>query len=226
MQLARHLWGWLWPALLLLAGAGYQWLVYSAVAGGQVAPVHIALAFLPLVALAAWVVTRARRKLLWSIALCAAAALLYALEQQANWGPAAAYSVPHAAIYLSLLVLFARTLRSGHEPLITRLARSVHGTLPPALHAYTRRLTGAWCVFFAAQLAVSAALFVFASPREWSLFVNVLNFPLLVLMFGGEYVYRTLRHRDFPKASVMDGIRAFSDDSARRAVAGNRSTNA
>src|SRR3954471_2994216 len=172
----QHRSAWLWPALILLAGAGYQWLVYSAVSGQQLDAVRIVLAFLPLAALALWIVTRARRKLLWSLALAAAAAAIYAIEQQANWGPAAAYSIPHAVIYLSLLWLFARTLLDGDEPLITRLARRVHGTLPPALRAYTRRLTGAWCVFFAAQLIISALLGLFASPREWSLFANVFNF--------------------------------------------------
>jgi uncharacterized membrane protein len=122
--------------------------------------------------------------------------------------------LPHTAIYLSLLWLFGQTLKSGREPLITRLARRVHGTLPPALRAYTRRVTVAWCMFFAAQLIVSALLFLFASPREWSLFVNVLNFPLLALMFGGEYLYRIVRHGDFPHASIIDCIRAFKDDSA------------
>jgi uncharacterized membrane protein len=211
----RHRCGWLGPALILLVGAAYQWLVYSAVGGGQNDAIRLALAFLPLAALGVWIVARARHKVRWSVALAGAALAIYAIEQQATWGPAAAYSLPHAAAYLSMLWLFAQTLRRGHEPLITRLARRVHGNLTPALHAYTRRLTGAWCVFFAGQLAVSALLFAFGSPREWSLFVNVLNFPLLALMFSGEYVYRIVRHRDFPQASMMDGIRAFTDDSAR-----------
>ncbi len=211
--------GWLWPALILLVGAGYQWLVYSAVAGEQNDFIRLALAFLPLAALACWIATRARNKMRGWLLFGAAGIALYAIERQAHWGPSAAYSLPHAAIYLSLLWLFAGTLRPGHEPLITRLARRVHGALPAALSVYTRRLTGAWCVFFAAQLAVSALLFVFASPRQWSMFVNVLNFPLLALMFGGEYLYRIARHRDFPQASLTDGIRAFADDAARRGPA-------
>jgi uncharacterized membrane protein len=95
----------------------------------------------------------------------------------------------------------------------------VHGTLPPQLYAYTRRLTAAWCVFFAAQIVVSAFLFRFASLSHWSLFVNVLNFPQLALMFIGEYGYRLVRHRDFPHASLLDGVRAFSNDAERPVVA-------
>ena len=207
--------GWLWAALILLIGAGYQYLVHSAVAGGQIESIRIALAFLPLLALAGWVVIRARNKRLWSFILIAAGLAIYALEQQEHWGRAAAYGVPHAVIYWSLLWLFGQTLWRGKEPLVTRLARSVHGTLPPELAAYTRRVTYAWCVFFAAQLVISALLFKFASLDNWSLFINVLNFPLLALMFIGEYGYRVIRHRDFPRASFFDGIRAFANDAAR-----------
>lgn len=206
--------GWLWPAQFLLLGAGYQYLVHSAVAGGQIQPVRIALAFLPLFALAWWVATRARKKLRWSLILLAAGMTIAALERQKHWGLAAAYGIPHAVIYASLLWLFGHTLRHGVEPLVTRLARRVHGTLPPAMAAYTRRVTVAWCIFFTAQLAVSALLFSFASLSIWSLFVNVLNLPLLALMFAGEYVYRSLRHREFPHASFLDGIRAFANDAA------------
>ena len=204
--------GWLWPALILPVGIAYQWLVYSAVAGEQADSVRAVLAYAPLVAFAAWVATRPRDKLRWSIILLGAVIVIFALEHQQNWGPAAAYGVPHAAIYLSLLWLFGRTLRAGREPLITRLARRLHGTLPPQLAAYTRRLTAAWCVFFGAQLVASVLLFRFASLAHWSIFVNVLNFPLLALMFGGEYAYRVLRHRDFPQASFLDGVRAFAHD--------------
>lgn len=211
--------GWLWAALILLTGAGYQYLVHSAVAGGQIESIRIALAFLPLLALAVWVVTRARNKLAWSFILVAAGTAIYVLEQQERWGLAAAYGIPHAVIYLSLLWLFGQTLWHGKEPLVTRLARSVHGTLPPELAAYTRRVTYAWCVFFAAQLVISALMFRFASLDTWSLFINVLNFPLLALMFIGEYGYRLIRHRDFPQASFFDGIRAFSNDAARSASA-------
>lgn len=211
--MARRL-GRLWPALILLLGGGYQYLVHSALAGDQIESIRIALAFLPLLVLAWWVATSARNKPLWSGVLLGAGVAIYALEQQTRWGLAAAYGIPHAAIYLSLLWLFGHTLWQGKEPLVTRLARRVHGTLPPELAAYTRRVTWAWCVFFGAQIAVSILLFRFASLNVWSLFINVLNIPLVALMFIGEYVYRVIRHREFPRASLTDGIRAFSRDTA------------
>src|SRR3954468_9333216 len=66
--------------------------------------------------------------------------------------------LPHAVVYSSLLWFFGRTLRSGHEALITTVAGRYHGPLPSYMEGYTRKLTGAWCVFFAAQLLGSALL--------------------------------------------------------------------
>jgi len=207
--------GWLWTALILLACVAYQWLVHSAVTGEQPDAIRLTLTLLPLLALAYWVMTRSRNKPLWFFVLLAAGVATYLLERQQGWGLAAAYGIPHAAIYLFLLWFFGHTLLPGKEPLVTRLARRVHGTLPPELEAYTRRVTCAWCVFFAAQIIISALLFKFASLNTWSLFIGLLNFPLLVLMFVGEYVYRITRHRNFPHASIFEAFQVFSKDAAQ-----------
>lgn len=120
-----------------------------------------------------------------------------------------ALAAPHAAIYCFLLWLFGRTLLRGREPLITGVARRVHGTLEPEIEAYTRRVTQAWCLFFAAQLAASALLLALVPLPAWSLFVNLLNAPLLVLMFAGEILYRGYRYPDHPRASIASTLRAF-----------------
>lgn len=117
---------------------------------------------------------------------------------------------PHAVGYVFMLWLFGRTLRRGSEALITGLARRVHGELPPHLEAYTRALTRAWCVFFGAQLATSALLLGFASLDAWSLFVNVLNLPLVVAMFVADYVYRVIRYPEGPHASIGQAMAAFA----------------
>lgn len=123
-----------------------------------------------------------------------------------------ALPVPHAAINLFLLGLFGRTLLRGREPLITMVARRVHGVpaLAPEIEAYTRRVTLAWCCFFAAQILVSGLLFAFVPLEIWSLFVNVFSFPLIVLMFAGEYLYRVVRYPDHPRASIASALRAFA----------------
>jgi uncharacterized membrane protein len=127
-----------------------------------------------------------------------------------QWGAAAASGLPHAAAYGFLLWWFGRTLRDGREPLVTRIALRVHGALMPKIHTYTRQVTVAWCLFFAAQLAVSLILFVFAPLEIWSIFVMV-NLPLVVLMFAGEYLVRVLRHPDHPRATVGSMLRAIAN---------------
>lgn len=205
-------WAWLWTATILLLCVGYQILVHSAVTGAQPEPIRLALTILPLLILAYWVATRSRNKPLWFLVLLAAGTATYLLVGRDVWGLAAAYGIPHAAVYLALLWLFGHTLLPGKEPLITRLACRVHGMLQPDLKAYTRRLTFAWCAFFVAQVAISALLFEFASPGAWSFFINLMNFPLLALMFSGEYLYRVARHPDFPRASIPTAIAAFLQD--------------
>ena len=207
-------WGWLWTATILLACVGYQILVHSAVTGAQPEPIRLALTLLPLLVLAGWVVTRSRNKPRWLLVLLVAGTATYLIVGRDGWGLAAAYGIPHAAIYLFLLWLFGRTLLPGKEPLVTRLARRVHGVLQPDLEVYTRRLSVAWCVFFTAQLAISALLFELASPGTWSFFINLMNFPLLALMFAGEYLYRITRHPGFPRASIPTAIEAFLRDTS------------
>jgi len=131
----------------------------------------------------------------------------------------ALYGVPHAAAYLFMLWLFGRTLARGREPIITRVARRVRGSLPPEMESYTRRLTIAWCVFFAAQLAASALLLGLGLLEAWSLFVNVLNFPLVALMFVGDYLYRVIRYRHLPQSSIPTVVRAFTQDRASKPLA-------
>ena len=121
-----------------------------------------------------------------------------------------ALAVPHAAIYCFLLWLFGRTLLRDSEPLITGVARRVHGELAPEIEAYTRRVTLAWCCFFAAQIIASVLLFALAPQEIWSLFVGVLNVPLIALMFAGEYLYRVMRYPDHPRASFASALRAFA----------------
>jgi uncharacterized membrane protein len=82
------------------------------------------------------------------------------------------------------------------------------------MESYTRRLTVLWCMFFAAQLTASALLLRFGSLESWSLFVNVLNFPLVALMFVGDYAYRVIRYRDLPQSSMANALKAYAKDRA------------
>jgi uncharacterized membrane protein len=111
-------------------------------------------------------------------------------------------AVTHWGIYASLLLTFGLTLRPGHEPLITAMARKLHGDIAPELVRYTRRVTIAWCGFFAAQLAASVTLFCFAPLVVWSAFVNIFDLPLVAAMFFAEYLCRGRCLRDPPRHSL------------------------
>ena len=135
--------------------------------------------------------------------------------------PAVMSGLLHAAVYLFLLWYFGRTLAQGSDPIVTRVARRVHGLLSPPMEGFLRRVTVAWCVFFGAQLAVSALLLAFAPLHAWSFFVNLLNLPLLALMFLGQFVFGAIRHPDFPRASPWQVLRAFSKDASRSRLSSN-----
>jgi uncharacterized membrane protein len=123
--------------------------------------------------------------------------------------PAALLAV-HVSIYLGLLWLFARTLRQGREPLVTGIARRVRGgTLPPEVVGYTRRATQAWCIFFACMATASTALFVFAPLPVWSLFANLLNLPLVAMMFLAEYCVRIMCLPHLQHSPITAAARAF-----------------
>ena len=200
--------GWLWKLLAVVAFVAYQYLVHRVTSADSGEVVRIALLLVPLLALGWWVATRPGRKWLWWSVLALACAAIVLLERRAHLGLAASYGVPHAVTYLALLWAFARTLFRGRVPLITKLARVVHGTLAPEIEGYTRRITLAWCIFFAAQVICSTLLFEFASLEAFSLFVNVLSLPLVVLMFACEYAYRVTRYPGIPRATVAQTLHA------------------
>lgn len=119
-------------------------------------------------------------------------------------GLIASIGLVHATIYLVLLVVFGITLLPRREPLITTVARKLRGGLTDELALYTRRVTWMWCGFFVAQMLGSLLLVLFAPLGVWSWFVNVLNLPLVLAMFGAEYGYRLWRFRGYPHEKLGD----------------------
>ena len=119
-------------------------------------------------------------------------------------GLMAASGLPHALIYACLLAVFGASLRPGREPLITALSRRMYGAVSAERAAYTRGVTWAWCAFFAAQLVTSLALFLLASRAVWLFFVDLLNVPLLALMFIAEQTVRPFLLKNAPRHSVAD----------------------
>jgi uncharacterized membrane protein len=130
-------------------------------------------------------------------------------------GANAAAGLAHAGAYLALLWYFGRTLRPGREPLITRVARRIHGAVAPDVARFTRRVNVAWCGFFAGQILVSALLLAFAPHDIWSMFVNVLDLPLVALMFVAQQAYRALCFPQVPPVSIVRILTAFAEVTSR-----------
>jgi uncharacterized membrane protein len=104
---------------------------------------------------------------------------------------------------------FGRSLLAGRVPLCTRLADQVHGPLSTEELRYTRAVTLAWVVFFAANLLVTVALYEFAPLKLWSFFTNFLYLPLVGLMFVGEYLVRRRVLRHVPRDGLMATLRVY-----------------
>ena len=138
-----------------------------------------------------------------------AGVLFFAFWKPTQYNLIIASAIPYIIVYIILLIVFIRSLLPGRTPIITILARRVRGPLTDELALYTYRVTWMWCGFFAAQLASGLFFYLYAPIAVWSFFVNVLNFPLILLMFGIEYSYRSIRFRHYPRESLSDMLRAF-----------------
>lgn len=119
----------------------------------------------------------------------------------------------HAAIYLSLGCAFAAGLRRGRTDLVTRLASRVDPHWFPAMARYTRRVAIAWTLFFFAQPLLSLLLALVAGREAWSVFVNLLDLPLLLAMFVAEYLVRRRAFPDHPHVGIGTAIRAVRQGS-------------
>ena len=165
--------------------------------------------------IAAWLATARWRSppwrpVRWAVTAAAAGLMLLAGSLAFRLSIGAFSGLTHAAFNLLLLLVFGGSLRPGHTPVVTRIARAAHGVLPPELVPYTRAVTWLWTGFAAAQLIVSPLLLAFAPLAVWSLFVNGLDMPAILVLFGAEYGYRRYRYGDLTRLSSEQFRRAVN----------------
>jgi uncharacterized membrane protein len=127
-----------------------------------------------------------------------------AMERVLGLGLFTLAALIHTGVYATLLVGFGASLRPGRVALITALARRMYGAIPDEMAHYTRGVTWAWSSFFAAQLLISAALFVAAPLSAWSFFVNIVNIPSVILMWLLEEAYRMSHLSNPPRFSLAE----------------------
>lgn len=95
----------------------------------------------------------------------------------------------------ALLTAFGYSL-AVPPSIFERIARLRQPRFPASAIRYTRRLTQAWCVFFAANGLIALGTALWASDAIWSLYNGVIAYLLMGLMVGGEYVLRMRRVAD------------------------------
>ena len=196
-------------ALLLLAVCAAI-VAHRAIEGRLPPSLGAILSLVPIAALSVWAARRASHRA-WIIAgALALGILLWTCWDALVRNFSGVVFFEHAGGNLLLAYLFGRTLLRGHEALCTRFARMVHGSLPPRVVEYTRRITLAWTIFFAALCVLSVTLHSAGFEYAWSLLATIGSTLLLALMFVGEYVVRMRVLPDWKRVGILDGVRAFS----------------
>jgi hypothetical protein len=118
--------------------------------------------------------------------------------------------------------LFARTLKPGAEPLVTRFVRVIEGEARvnlPGVRDYTRGVTWFWACLLGAMALLSLLIALFAVPGGWlATFGVAVPFALpgsmlewypeagcwilLLAAFAGEYAFRRWHLRRIPHPPV------------------------
>jgi uncharacterized membrane protein len=187
---------WLFLAYPLLAHVAT--LLHSEALAAVALAVFIAIPLLPLL--------RRGKPLAW-LSLILAMVSLY-LCARSGWARYLMFAPP-VLIPLSVLWLFANSLRAGSMPAVTRVATAIRGPLPAELSVYTRRVTQLWVGLLIVMALGSLLLAIFASAELWSLMTNVVLYLLMGAVFVVEYGYRRWRFRHLPHESFPAMIAAL-----------------
>jgi uncharacterized membrane protein len=172
-------------------------------------PLGTALALSPPLLLGWGLLWRCTRPQIAGASALAAALLLYDCWPLLEKNFSMVYLLQECGTYGLLGFGFARSLGAGRTAICTRLADRLHGPLTPREVRYTRQVTAAWAGFFAAMTVAVLALYVSAPLRVWSLFVNFVALPLIVLMFMAEYAARRYLIPQTDHRGVLATVRVF-----------------
>lgn len=155
------------------------------------------------------------------VILCVASGMLWpVLEKHFDW----VYWLQNVGMLLVLFMTFGRTLVAGRQPLCTRFAEALYGPVTPPHAIYTRQVTVAWTLFFAAMASVSTLLFFLAPLAVWSIFAIFLTLPLVALMFVAEYIVRKRVLPEMQHMRILDAVRAYRNHSSSSSRTSRRSS--
>lgn len=129
------------------------------------------------------------RQFLWPLVVAALALLALA-----TFDSRAAVKAYPVLLSLSAAFVFGASLISP-PTVVERLARLREPDLPPEGVAYTRTVTQVWTVFLAGNAAVSAAVSLWGSLEQWTLWNGLVSYLLMGSLFVGELIVRRFIRR-------------------------------
>jgi uncharacterized membrane protein len=199
-----------WAALAVVLSVGFVLLAHASLLQRLPARVGALVSLVPLLVIFAWLARRSRRRAaaLLGAGVAIAAGILFWDELLANYP--SLFFAEHAGTNLALAILFGRTLAPGHEPLVARFARIVHGTIPPEVERYARRVTIAWTIFFVTLFVLSCLLYLGGWLAAWSSLANIATPVLVCAMFLVEYAVRVRALPHWEQVGILGGVRAFA----------------
>lgn len=101
--------------------------------------------------------------------------------------------IPPIAISLVILFPFARSLSPGYVPLITQFYYlTEENTIEPKRVRYTTVLTKVWLLLISLMLVEIILLTIFAPLEIWSLMTNFINYLILCVFMGMEWLFRSV----------------------------------
>ena len=149
------------------------------------------------VLLAAWIKPQHHNRDLLFAALLALAAFLvlfFLPSVRLDW-----LRLYPALISLGVFAAFFGSLFTERS-MVERIARVLHPDLPPQGVVHCRRVTQAWCLVLAANVAVSVYTAFATSLRIWSLYNGVIIYCVFGAMLLGEYLLRLQLRRKWEGA--------------------------
>lgn len=204
---------WLGIATLLI---GYSVLAHNTYESTHRGNLSALLAIAPAVLIALVLAWRSTRRMVMLSVLGVALATVWAGWPALKQHSEIVYWLQYLGIQLILFITFGRTLIAGRQPLCTRFAEAVHSRLTPQQEVYTRKITVAWTVFFAAMATAATLLFLLAPLTAWSVFAHFLTLPLVAVMFLVEYWLRRRALPNMQHVHILEAVRVFRKSSTHQ----------
>ena len=196
---------------LAAAAVAYVLVTHWLMTGAPASPWNAVIVVGPMLGAASVVAWQRRQRLLAALAALTVAGLVFQAWRGLDIPSGSLYVGQHVTIHLLLALVFGLTLQAGREPLVTALARRVHGAMTPGMAAYSRKVTVAWTGYFVVMATLSLILYAAAPFDVWAAFANLVTPLAILLMFVGEYLLRYRLHPEFERATLAQAVRAYAD---------------